>query len=206
MPLDVEEEDLRHRLSAQVARYNLRPGAIAAVTEQGRRRRRRRRIASGGIMVLVVAAAAMFTVNGNGNGGSGVPQEVYVADGHTRQPSSQKPSPRLITRGAEDDSPGMYALLPGTLVLSEDNCIEVMTDSGRQVAIVWGYNWSTGWKHGKAVLYDPSGTVFAQEGDRVGLGGGGISAATARYADHPCGDDEMWSANDNQAPQQQMHR
>ncbi|MEU9857958.1 hypothetical protein [Streptomyces sp. NPDC047974] len=102
----------------------------------------------------------------------------------------------LMTR--EPDAPlvGLYAHLPGTLVVTEGGCVGVRTaESGRTVPIAWGHGWSAREEDGRTAVHDPGGRLLGREGDRVGLGGGFTDA----FAEHPCATGRVFSANDSQA-------
>lgn len=205
------EEDLQRRLHAQVDGLELAPGAVGAVTEKGRRRaRRRRRAISAG--VLAVAAVGAIAVAGWPSGADDAPDVVATNEHTPSTPPEQPPppAPQLMARDADDPFPGLYAHLSGTLVVTADSCIAVMPDSAQvPLAVLWGHGWSADWQDGQAVVYDADGNIFAWEGDRIGLGGGGVNSSdssTSRYAGRPCWADTVWVANDTQAPQTHTHR
>ncbi|WP_329379966.1 hypothetical protein OG625_13995 [Streptomyces sp. NBC_01351] len=100
--------------------------------------------------------------------------------------------PRMILRGKDDPTAGLLALLPGTLVVTDKNCIAVKSETdGGTVALNWGHGWTARVEDGKAVVYDARGKVFAREGDKVSLGGG----TSSRFADHPCAERGMFAVN-----------
>lgn len=100
--------------------------------------------------------------------------------------------PRMIVRGRDDPTAGLQGLLPGTLVVTDENCIAVKSETdGGTVALNWGYGWTARVEDGKAVVYDAGGKVFAREGDKVSLGGG----TSSRFADHPCAGGSMFAVN-----------
>ncbi|MEU3605601.1 hypothetical protein AB0E83_09095 [Streptomyces sp. NPDC035033] len=113
-----------------------------------------------------------------------------------RPTADGEPPVRILTRRAGDGSPGLYAHLPGTLVVTDDGCVAVRTAWGdRPTAVVRGHGWSVEEENGKAAVYSPEGRLFAREGDRVGLGGG----SSERFAGEPCAGDTVFEANDDQA-------
>ncbi|MFI8102791.1 hypothetical protein [Streptomyces sp. NPDC086023] len=100
--------------------------------------------------------------------------------------------PRMILRGKGEPTAALLGLLPGTLVVTDRNCVAVKAETGgRIVALNWGYGWTVRVEGDKAVVYDARGKVFAREGDKVSLGGG----ASDRFTDHPCAGDGMFAVN-----------
>lgn len=103
---------------------------------------------------------------------------------------------KIITRGAGDRAPSLYAHLPGTLVVTGDGCVAVSSSrSDKPTVVAWGHGWSVRGGNGRAAVYDADGRLFAREGDTVGLGGG----TTGRYDGEPCAAGTVFEANDAQA-------
>lgn len=124
------------------------------------------------------------------------PAPAKATNGDSQVTANEKPSAKIITRGAGDPTPSLYAHLPGTLVVTDDNCIAVTTArSEKPIAVVWGHGWSVREESGKAAVYDADGKLFAREGDKVGLGGG----SSDRFDGEPCATDTVFAANDAQA-------
>ncbi|MFG2292675.1 hypothetical protein [Streptomyces sp. NPDC048603] len=121
------------------------------------------------------------------------PEAVPVTGKTTGTAENPGTSPRMILRGKDEPTAGLLALLPGTLVVTDKNCVAVKSDSdGGIVALNWGYGWTARVEDGKAVVSDAHGKVFAREGDKVSLGGG----TSSRFADHPCAGHSMFAVND----------
>ncbi|MFB7513832.1 hypothetical protein [Streptomyces sp. NPDC056144] len=100
----------------------------------------------------------------------------------TSAPAPATP-PRLILRAKNDPTAALLAALPGTLVVTDENCVAAKAaQGGNVVPLSWGYGWTARIEDGKAVVYEPDGKVFAKEGEKVTLGGG----TSDKYADHPC--------------------
>ncbi|MGW3389264.1 hypothetical protein [Streptomyces cinereoruber] len=101
--------------------------------------------------------------------------------------------PRMILRGKDEPTAGLLGLLPGTLVVTDKDCVAVRSGTGGKiVALNWGHGWTARIENGKAVVHDAHGKVFAKEGDEVSLGGG----ASDRFTDHPCAEESMFAVND----------
>ncbi|MGW4049957.1 hypothetical protein ACWENA_03940 [Streptomyces sp. NPDC004779] len=146
----------------------------------------------------LLLAAAITACGGAGTGSreGAVPSPVKAANADSRATAHERPAPRIITRGAGDGFPSLYAHLSGTLVVTRDNCLAVSSSrSGEPTAVVWGHGWSVRAEKGEAAVYDADGRLFAREGDQVGLGGG----STGRFAGEPCAAGQVFEANDTQA-------
>ncbi|WP_019885816.1 hypothetical protein [Streptomyces purpureus] len=121
-----------------------------------------------------------------------IPKTVPVKGKTTGTAKNPETPPRMILRGKDDPTAGLQALLPGTLVVTDKNCVAVKPETdGGTVALNWGYGWTARVEDGKAVVYDARGKVFAREGDKVSLGGG----TSSRFADHPCAGRSMFAVN-----------
>jgi hypothetical protein len=120
------------------------------------------------------------------------PKTVPAEGRTTGTAKNSETPPRMILRGKDDPPAGLLALLPGTLVVTDKNCIAVKSETdGGTVALTWGHGWTARVEDDKAVVYDARGKVFAREGDTVRLGGG----TSSRFADHPCAGRHMFAVN-----------
>ncbi|MEU3601954.1 hypothetical protein ABZ714_25040 [Streptomyces sp. NPDC006798] len=135
----------------------------------------------------------------SGPGGERTASERPAADraGTKAEAAARDSEPRMVVRSAADSGVALYARLQGTLVVTPERCLAVATGAAgtAPTPIAWADGWSVRTENGKAVVHDAEGAVFAREGDRVGLGGGG----SGRFADHPCVGDSVWEANAAQA-------
>ncbi|MFI8372098.1 hypothetical protein [Streptomyces sp. NPDC085466] len=123
------------------------------------------------------------------------PAPIKAADADVHSDERRPVHPKLVTRGANDAFPALYAHLSGTLVITDEHCVAVTTaKTGKPTTIVWGHGWSVREDGGKATVYDAEGEPFAREGDRVGLGGG----TSERFAGEPCVTGTVFEANDTQ--------
>lgn len=193
------ESELRHRLRATVTAFDLAPGAVAMAAEQGRRRLRRTRAITGGGMVLVLAAVGLSA--GNMWDRDANKPITVTSEGPAETASDVPPrAPKLLTRDSVAD-PGLLASLSGTLVATNNDCVAVNSPGAGTVGIIWGRGWSTGTEEGEVIVYDASGAIFAREGERVGLTGGGGGTTdylASQYSQHPCWADNMFEANNTQ--------
>ncbi|GGR20417.1 hypothetical protein [Streptomyces roseolus] len=147
---------------------------------------------------FLLLAAAITACGGAGteNKKAEDPAPVKAANADSPVTANEKSATKIITRGASDKFPGLYAHLSGTLVVTDDNCIAVTTaKSDKPTAVAWGHGWSVREVEGKAVVYDADGKLFAREGDKVGLGGGDSD----RFDGKPCATGTVFEANDAQA-------
>ncbi|WP_282692839.1 hypothetical protein [Streptomyces sp. CC208A] len=155
-------------------------------------RGRRGAVALAGCLLLATATAACAGAEGP-KGEEAAPVAVKPASAEKAVDAAPAV---MMTRGADDPFPGLYAHLSGTLVVTEGECVAVRTaQSGELVPIAWGHGWSTREENGKAAVYDADGRLLGREGDTVGLGGGFAGG----FADHPCATGQVFSANDSQA-------
>lgn len=159
---------------------------------RGSGRARRGALALGGCLLLVAAAAACA---GAESPEVGEAAPVAVKPASAAKAVDAAPAV-MMTRGADAPLVGLYAHLPGTLVVTEGDCVAVKAaGSGRTVPIAWGHGWSAREENGRTVVYDADGRLLGREGDRVGLGGGFAGG----FADHPCATGQVFFANDSQA-------
>lgn len=66
----------------------------------------------------------------------------------------------------------MDALAQGTLVPDTRSGLGLRDSNGDITSVVWPMGYSALWTDGLIVLFDPSGTAIAQQGDIVQMGGG----------------------------------
>ncbi|MFF6793173.1 hypothetical protein ACFY9C_29350 [Streptomyces filamentosus] len=117
--------------------------------------------------------------------------ETAASQGMTTAKNPETP-PQMILRGKDEPTASLLGLLPGTLVVTNKNCVAVKSETdGKIVALNWGHGWTARIEDDKAVVYDAHGKIFAREGDKVSLGGG----ASDRFADHPCAEGTMFAVN-----------
>ncbi|MEU3749606.1 MULTISPECIES: hypothetical protein [Streptomyces] len=156
-----------------------------------------------GAMALVGCLLAATATAACGTAGAQSPKDgtaravvaTAPADPRPTADTDRKAPARIITRKAGDPFPGLFAHLPGTLVVTEDNCVAVKASKSAELTpIVWGHGWSVREENGGTAVYDAAGKLFAREGDRVGLGGG----TSERFAGHPCVTGLVFEANDAQ--------
>ncbi len=142
----------------------------------------------------VAAVAGMLLLTGVAGCGSSTDESpAGQAPPKTATAEDSRMPPRMILRGKDDPTASLLGLLPGTLVVTDENCVAVRSRTdGKIVALNWGHGWTARVEDGRAVVHDAQGKVFAREGDEVSLGGG----ASDRFADHPCAGDGMFAVND----------
>ncbi|MEU3402214.1 hypothetical protein [Streptomyces filamentosus] len=150
-------------------------------------------VLAGSLLIAAVATACGGADSGNTKAADPAPVKAANADAQAGE--NAKSQAKLVTRGANDKFPGLYAHLSGTLVVTDGNCIAVTTAKDEKPkTVAWGHGWSVREDNGKAAVYDADGKLFAREGDKVGLGGGDSD----RFAGKPCVTGTVFEANDTQ--------
>ncbi|WP_282696956.1 hypothetical protein [Streptomyces sp. CC208A] len=153
--------------------------------------------------VAAVAGVLLLAgVTGCGSATGGAPEDpapkTVAAEGKAVG-AAEKPAtpPRMINRSKGAPGDGLLAHMPGTLLVTDRNCLGFRGDGSKVVsALSWAHGWTAAWENGKAVVRDEDGEVFAREGDRMSLGGG----TSDQFAGHPCADGTVWHVDDYPPP------
>ncbi|MFF1511625.1 hypothetical protein [Streptomyces sp. NPDC058326] len=125
------------------------------------------------------------------------PKTVAAQGKTTSTAKNPETPPRMINRAKDAPGDGRLAHIPGTLLVTDRNCLAFRSDGSKVVsALSWAHGWTATWENGKAVVRDEDGKVFAREGDRISLGGG----ISDQFADHPCADGKVWHVDDYPPP------
>ncbi|WKV71196.1 hypothetical protein AW27_006415 [Streptomyces sp. PCS3-D2] len=168
----------------------------ALTVERSSRRALRGMVALAGCLLVATATAACAGASAENPKAGGTPAAVKPANADSAATTHRKTPAQIVTRKADDPFPGLFAHLPGTLVVTDGNCVGVKTAKNAQPELIaWGHGWSAREENGKTAVYDAEGKLFAKEGDTVGLAGGYLD----QFADHPCATGRVFEANGTQA-------
>lgn len=151
-------------------------------------------VALAGCLLIASATTACGGASTENPKAAGTPAAAKAVNADSATTANQKAA-QIVTRGADDAFPGLYAHLSGTLVVTEDKCVAVTTAKNAEpTPIAWGHGWSAREENGKTAVYDADGKLFAREGDKVGLAGGNSD----RFAGRTCVTGSVFEANDAQ--------
>jgi hypothetical protein len=108
-----------------------------------------------------------------------IPEAVFVIEvGTPDTANAAMPPPGIyFPRQSEAQLAKMAALLIGTLVLDEQGCLRVKTESLKaQPLVIWPYDFTVNKDGGAVMIRDGKGQIIGLVGEEIQLGGGEIPA------------------------------